>query len=91
MTIMKMVTENLRFQKVVNEKLVFFTGVPGSRWSGVAQRLKRENEYNITDRAPHRVYRHGDYDGHLYSVCHSELGGVVNGIRNASRIGIFAT
>ena len=64
---MKMVTENLRFQKVVNEKLVFFTGVPGSRWSGVAQRLKKELGYNTTDRAPHRVYSHGEYGGHVDS------------------------
>ena len=67
MTMMKMVTENLRFQKVVNEKLVFFTGVPGSRWSGVAQRLKKELGYNTTDRLLHRVYSHGEYDGHVDS------------------------
>ena len=68
MTMMKMVTENLRFQKVVNEKLVFFTGVPGSRWSGVEfQRLKKELGYNTTDRAPHRVYSHGEYGGHVDS------------------------
>ena len=64
---MKMITENLRFQKVVNEKLVFFTGVPGSRWSGIAQRLKQNLEYNITDRASHRVYSHGEYGGHMDS------------------------
>ena len=37
-TTMKMITENLRFQKVVNEKLVFFTGVPtvdGVVWRNV--------------------------------------------------------
>ena len=64
-----MITENLRFQKVVNEKLVFFTGVPGSRWSGIAQRLKQDFAYNISDRAPHRIYNynHGEFTGHMDS------------------------
>ena len=51
MTMMKMVTENLRFQKVVNEKLVFFTGVPAAD-GVVVSTTKEELGYNTTDRAP---------------------------------------
>ena len=47
--------------------LVFFTGVPGSRWSGIAQRIKQDPIYNSTDRAPHRIYTHGDFNGHCDS------------------------
>lgn len=46
---------------------IFFTGVPGSGWSGVAQELKREHGYNITDRNEKRVYRHGSFNGHCDS------------------------
>ena len=42
----------------------FFTGVPGSRWSGLAQEIKLNPAYNTSDRAPHRVYTHGDFAGH---------------------------
>ena len=44
---------------------IFFTGVPGSRWSGIAQEIKSKPGYNLTDRAPHRVYKHGDFSGHM--------------------------
>lgn len=44
---------------------IFFTGVPGSRWSGIAQEMKRLPGFNISDRAPHRVYKHGDFSGHM--------------------------
>ena len=47
--------------------LIFFTGVPGSKWSGIAQRLKKDLGYNITDRDSHRVYSHGEYGGHVDS------------------------
>ena len=36
---------------------IFFTGVPGSRWNGIAQEIKQNHGYNTTDRAPHRVYK----------------------------------
>jgi len=45
-------------------KYEFFTGVPGSRWSGIAQEIKLNPKYNTSDRAPHRVYTHGDFSGH---------------------------
>ena len=43
---------------------IFYTGVPGSRWSGIAQEIKSLGQYNCTDRAPHRIYKHGDFSGH---------------------------
>jgi hypothetical protein len=52
---------------MTNTDLVFFTGVPGSRWSGIAQRIKQDPIYNSTDRAPHRIYRHGEFSGHCDS------------------------
>ena len=47
---------------------IFFTGVPGSRWSGIAQEIKSQPGYNTTDRAEHRVYKHGDFSGHMDSI-----------------------
>lgn len=46
---------------------IFFTGVPGSRWSGIAQQIKQNPQYNTSDRAPHRVYTHGEFSGHMDS------------------------
>ena len=43
---------------------IFFTGVPGSRWSGIAQEMKKLPGFNSTDRAIHRVYTHNEYSGH---------------------------
>jgi len=43
---------------------IFYTGVPGSRWSGIAQEIKLDSAYNTTDRADHRIYKHGDFSGH---------------------------
>lgn len=45
--------------------MIFFTGVPGSRWSGIAQEIKASGDYDCTDRAPHRVYKHGEFSGHM--------------------------
>lgn len=44
---------------------IFFSGVPGSRWSGIAQDLKTLEGFNTSDRAPHRVYKHGKFGGHI--------------------------
>ena len=44
---------------------IFFTGVPGSRWSGIAQEMKKLPGFNVSDRASHRIYKHGDYSGHI--------------------------
>ena len=43
---------------------IFFTGVPGSRWSGVAQILESLPNFNTTDRTHEREYNHGAYTGH---------------------------
>ena len=45
-------------------ELIFFTGVPGSRWSGIAREIKEDPSYDTTDRAPHRIYTHHDFSGH---------------------------
>jgi hypothetical protein len=37
---------------------IFFTGVPGSRWSGVCQCLEKIPEINTSDRQPQRDYQH---------------------------------
>jgi hypothetical protein len=43
---------------------IFFTGVPGSRWSGVAQTLETIPGFNTSDRTPARTYSHHAYSGH---------------------------
>lgn len=46
-------------------KRIFFTGVPGSRWSGIAQILEDNVPgFNTTDRTPSRDYSHHAYSGH---------------------------
>ena len=42
----------------------FFTGVPGSRWSGIAREMKLDPLYDTSDRAEHREYRHHGFSGH---------------------------
>ena len=44
--------------------MIFFTGVPGSRWSGFAREIKSSGDYDCTDRAPHRSYTHNEFAGH---------------------------
>jgi hypothetical protein len=43
---------------------IFFTGVPGSRWSGIAQSLESIPGFNTTDRTYERQYVHGGFTGH---------------------------
>jgi hypothetical protein len=43
---------------------IFFTGVPGSRWSGIAQILETIPGFNTSDRSADREYLHGAYSGH---------------------------
>ena len=43
---------------------IFFTGVPGSKWSGIAQILETSSAFNTTDRTPKREYQHHEYSGH---------------------------
>lgn len=43
---------------------IFFTGVPGSRWSGIAQILEELEGVNTSDHTPEREYDHSQYSGH---------------------------
>lgn len=43
---------------------IFFAGVPGSRWSGIAQTIERIPGFNTTDRTPEREYIHHGFTGH---------------------------
>ena len=43
---------------------IFFTGVPGSRWSGIAQLLESMDGFNTSDRTPARDYSHHEFTGH---------------------------
>ena len=43
---------------------IFFTGVPGSRWSSIAQILETMSGMNISDRTIDREYVHHSYSGH---------------------------
>jgi len=44
---------------------IFFTGAPGSRWSGIAQTIESIPGFNISDRNSDREYLHNTYSGHL--------------------------
>ena len=44
---------------------IFFTGAPGSRWSGIAQILESLDGFNTSDRTPEREYNHSAYSGHV--------------------------
>ena len=44
---------------------IFFTGVPGSRWSSIAQTLESIPGFNTSDRTPARTYTHHSYSGHV--------------------------
>lgn len=43
---------------------IFFTGVPGSRWSGISQQLETIPGFNISDRTPIRTYSSREFSGH---------------------------
>lgn len=43
---------------------IFFTGVPGSRWSGIAQTLESIPGFNTSDRSLERSYIHNSFSGH---------------------------
>ena len=44
---------------------IFFTGAPGSRWSGIAQTIEIIPGFNTSDRNSDREYTHNTYSGHL--------------------------
>jgi hypothetical protein len=43
---------------------IFLTGVPGSRWSGIAQTLESLEGFNTSDRTPAREFSHSGFTGH---------------------------
>jgi hypothetical protein len=43
---------------------LFFTGVPGSRWSGISQVLETMEGVNISDWSETRFYNHAGFSGH---------------------------
>ena len=43
---------------------IFLTGVPGSRWSGIAQTLESLNGFNTSDRTSAREFSHSGFTGH---------------------------
>lgn len=43
---------------------IFFTGVPGSHWSGIAQDIEKIEGFNTSDRIGDRKYEPGTYTGH---------------------------
>lgn len=43
---------------------LFFTGVPGSRWSGIAQTIEQIPGFNLSDRTPEREFSHSGFTGH---------------------------
>lgn len=46
-------------------KRIFFTGVPGSKWSGIAQILEDNISYfNTSDRQANKNYSRADFSGH---------------------------
>ena len=49
---------------MTNPNRIFFTGVPGSRWSGIAQTLESMPNFNTSDRTSQREYLHGGFTGH---------------------------
>ena len=44
---------------------LFFTGAPGSRWSGIAQVIESLPGFNTSDRTSEREYSHSAYSGHV--------------------------
>lgn len=45
-------------------KRIFFTGVPGSRWSGIAQIIEESVGLDISDRNNSSEYSHHNFTGH---------------------------
>lgn len=52
---------------------IFFTGVPGSKWSGIAQILESSGAFNTSDRTPERIYSHNEYSGHVGAYFGQEM------------------
>lgn len=46
-------------------EFIFFSGAPGSRWSGIAQIVERHPGIDTSDRRTEREYRHSGFSGHV--------------------------
>lgn len=46
-------------------KKIFFTGVPGSKWSGISQIIESIPGFNISDRNENRQYVTDKFTGHI--------------------------
>jgi len=46
-------------------KRLFLTGVPGSRWSGIAQEIEDAIDADCSDRTESRSYAHANFSGHV--------------------------
>lgn len=44
---------------------IYFTGLPGSKWSGISQIIEDVPGFNTTDRKPEREYTHENFSGHI--------------------------
>lgn len=58
-----MTIENLLPNEKIPKK-IFLTGVPGSRWSGIAQEIEEFVSADCSDRTPEREYSHEKFSGH---------------------------
>lgn len=52
---------------------IFFTGVPGSKWSGISQFLEQLQGINTSDLDSTRMYEHHSYTGHRGAYFGSEM------------------
>jgi hypothetical protein len=46
-------------------KRLFLTGVPGSRWSGIAQEIEDAVDADCSDRTENRRFTHSNFSGHV--------------------------
>jgi hypothetical protein len=54
-------------------KRIFFTGIPGSRWSGIAQIIESTGLFDISDRTPSRQYIQNNFTGHQGSYFGTDM------------------
>ena len=56
---------DLSMAEITLPQRVFMIGVPGSRWSGIAQNIETIPGFNTSDRTDDKVYQHHSFSGHL--------------------------
>jgi hypothetical protein len=52
---------------------IYFTGAPGSKWSGIAQQIEEMDGFNTTDRRLDRTYAHSGFSGHVGAYFGEEM------------------